>query len=54
MNPESELSITLSAALFRHLKAEARRLGVPLEWLVASIVADTIEEDQDLVGMALA
>ena len=44
MNPSSELSVTLSPELYRHLKAEARRLGVPLQWLVASLVVDTIEK----------
>jgi hypothetical protein len=36
--------VTLSTELFRAMKAEARRLGVSLEWLVASLVADTMEE----------
>ncbi len=38
-----ELSVTLSTDLFRAMKAEARRLGVSIEWLVASLVADTME-----------
>lgn len=42
-----ELAVTLSADLFRHLRAEARRLDVPLEWLVAGIVVDTVDEDAD-------
>jgi hypothetical protein len=39
-----ELSVTLSAALYDHLCAEARRLDVPIEWLVASLVLDTVDE----------
>lgn len=39
-----ELSVTLSSDLFRAMTAEARRLGVSLEWLVASLVADTMDQ----------
>jgi hypothetical protein len=39
------LSVTLSAALYDHLCSESRRLGVALEWLVASLIVDTIDED---------
>ena len=39
----TDLSVTLSADLFRAMKAEARRIGVSIEWLVASLVADTLE-----------
>ena len=39
-----ELSVTLSSGLMLAMKAEARRLGVSIEWLVASLVADTMEE----------
>lgn len=44
-----EVAVTLSADLYRHLRAEARRLQIPLEWLVASLVVDTVED-----GSALA
>ncbi|MDB5352754.1 MAG: hypothetical protein JWN86_4001 [Planctomycetota bacterium] len=44
MIAETELAVTLSSDLFRHLRSEARRLHVPLEWLVASMVVDTIDE----------
>ena len=44
MNPMSEVAVTLAPELFERLKAEARRLEVSLEWLVASLVVDTIEE----------
>jgi hypothetical protein len=43
MNCASEVAVTLAPELFERLKAEARGLGVSLEWLVASLVLDTIE-----------
>jgi hypothetical protein len=45
MNTEPSLAVTLSAELFELLSAEARKLGLPLEWLVASLVVDTVDED---------
>jgi len=48
MQTRSELAVTLSPQLYEHLKSEARRLDVPLEWLVASLVVDTVE-DRSLV-----
>jgi hypothetical protein len=44
MNTKTELSVTLSPELYEHLRAEAVRLDVPLQWLVASMVVDTVEE----------
>jgi len=44
MNPASEIAVTLAPELFERLKGEARSLGVSLEWLVASLVVDTIEK----------
>ena len=35
------LSVTLSTELYAHLSSESRRLGVALEWLVASMIVDT-------------
>ncbi len=44
----SELAVTLSNDLLDHLRDEARRLEVPLEWLVASLVVDTMDvEDEE-------
>lgn len=37
-----ELSVTLSTDLLRHLRAESRRLEIPLKWLVAGMVVDTL------------
>jgi hypothetical protein len=45
MNTRSELAVTLTAELYKHLRAEARRLDIPLEWLVASLVVDTVDEE---------
>jgi hypothetical protein len=39
----SDLTVTLSAELFRVVQCEAKRLGLPIEWVIASLVADTIE-----------
>ncbi|HEX8200988.1 MAG TPA: hypothetical protein VF590_10900 [Isosphaeraceae bacterium] len=47
MSAEPEVAVTLSAELHKHLRAEARRLGIPLKWLVASLVVDTIDEGAD-------
>jgi hypothetical protein len=38
-----EFSVTLSDELFDQLRSRARRLHVPLKWLVASLVCDTLE-----------
>jgi hypothetical protein len=38
------LAVTLSADLYAHLCSESRRLGVALEWLVASLIVDIIDE----------
>jgi hypothetical protein len=46
MKSMPELAVTLSAELLEQLKAEAALLGLPVEWLVASLVVDTIEESE--------
>jgi hypothetical protein len=43
MSANAEIAVTLSSELWHHLVQEATRLRVPFEWLVAGIVADTIE-----------
>jgi hypothetical protein len=45
-----EVAVTLSADLFAHLTAEAKRLDVPLEWLVASIVLDTVDAPSEPIA----
>lgn len=44
MNTATELSVTLSMDLLRHLRNESRRLEIPLEWLVAGLVCDSVDE----------
>jgi hypothetical protein len=43
MIAEPSLAVTLSAELYELLTSEARKLGLPLEWLVASLVVDTVD-----------
>jgi hypothetical protein len=43
MATKREVAVTLAPELFAQLKAEAELLGLPMEWLVASLVADTLE-----------
>jgi len=52
MNMTPEVSVTLTAELFDQLSAEANQLDVPLEWLVASLVADTIDEEEPEPALA--
>ena len=46
MSTANEVAVTLTAELFDRLRDEATRLGVPLEWVVASLVADTLDADR--------
>jgi hypothetical protein len=46
MSAGNEVAVTLSADLFKHLRTEAARLGIAIEWLVASLVYDTIDFEQ--------
>lgn len=43
MTTMPEVDVTLSADLLRRLRDEALALGVPIEWLIASLIVDTIE-----------
>ena len=43
MKTSREIAVTLSDELLESLRAEARELKIPLQWLVASLVCDTIE-----------
>jgi hypothetical protein len=43
MTTSPGVEVTLSGELLRHLRGEARKLGVPLQWLVAALVVDTVE-----------
>lgn len=52
MNSASEVCVTLDPDLYEQLRTEARRLDVPLEWLVASLVVDTFEADHPEPALA--
>jgi hypothetical protein len=52
MNSPKQLAVTLTAALYERLMDEARKLDVPLEWLVASLVVDTIDADRSAAAIA--
>jgi hypothetical protein len=43
MPTNSEIRVTLSDELLDVLQAQARILRVPLRWMIASLVCDTIE-----------
>lgn len=43
MNTQTDVAVTLSAALYASLRAEAKRLEVSLEWLVAGLIVDSLE-----------
>jgi glutaredoxin len=43
MKLSSEFAVTLSDDLLAQLRLQAQRLHVPLKWLVASLVCDTLE-----------
>lgn len=45
MRKNAEVAVTLSSELFDRVKNEAKLLGVPLEWIVAAIVADTFNAE---------
>ena len=50
MNAASDVAVTLSPELLDRLRREARELGLPLEYVVASLVVDTFETLQDVGG----
>ena len=43
MNTTSQVLVTLSADLLKQLRKEAREQRVPLRWVVAGLVCDTVE-----------
>jgi hypothetical protein len=43
MQATPEVVVTLSDELWSRLRREAARLDVPVEWLIAGLVCDTIE-----------
>lgn len=46
MSATAEVEVTLEPDLYDHLRAEAERLGIPLAWLVVSLVVDTFDGDE--------
>jgi hypothetical protein len=49
MKRSSEVSVTLTPELYERLADEARALDIAMEWLVASLVADTIEVERRML-----
>ncbi len=43
MDATSQIHVTLSEDLIKHLRREAQERHVPLRWLVAGLVCDTLE-----------
>jgi hypothetical protein len=43
MNPNSEILVTLSDELLDRIRRQARELHIPMKWLVAGLVCDTID-----------
>ena len=42
----TEVVVTLSPELWKELRRQAAELGVPVEWLAAGLVCDTLEADE--------
>jgi predicted urease superfamily metal-dependent hydrolase len=47
MRAKSQVSVTLSTDLLRHMCELARTLDVPIQWIVAGLVCDTIETSSE-------
>jgi hypothetical protein len=43
MKTSPEIDVTLSDELMEHLQARSQELKIPLKWLVAGLVCDTID-----------
>ena len=43
MRQATEVAVTLTPQLYDRMIDEARLTGIPLEWLVASLVVDTMD-----------
>ncbi len=48
MTPNSEVAVTLSEKMLGHMRVRATALRIPLKWLVAGLVCDTIERFADV------
>ena len=47
MECATKFQVTLSGDLLTHLRKTAQEIHVPLRWLVAGLVCDTIEADAE-------
>ncbi len=54
MNATREVAVTLSPELLDHLREEAQALGVAIEYLIASLIVDTMEKARDAAQPTLA
>jgi hypothetical protein len=52
MKSPTNIAVTLTAALYERLRAESKELGVSMEWLVASLVVDTLETERVAARLA--
>jgi hypothetical protein len=50
MKTHSEIVVTLSDDLLQSLRARSQELKIPLKWLVAGLVCDTIEPDEQPIA----
>ncbi len=46
MKTSPEIYVTLSDELMEHLRAQSQELKIPLKWLVAGLVCDTIDPEE--------
>lgn len=53
MPKQFEIRVTLSDDLLETLQAQARVLHVPLRWVIASLVCDTIDTVKDTEPAAI-
>ena len=53
MDPSTTISVTLSDDLLDHLRQRAHSEQVPLHWLVAGLVCDTIVSWNERTGQNL-
>jgi hypothetical protein len=47
MRATSQVFVTLSTDLLRHMRELARTLDVPIQWIVAGLVCDTIDTSSE-------
>jgi hypothetical protein len=53
MDANAEVFVTLSVELLDRLRKVARQEHIPLRWLVAGLICDTVEADQQRTGTRL-